>query len=159
MGNSDHHNATSADNNIAHQYQTHPMTGSGLMSSSQQAKPEGLDYSLQRSGEVYSSSHMLSQNRTHIPNQSLDDRRSANSNQVYGSYEHSSQAHPSMNYSTTASSAGPNNNMGASNTLSQMSKVAAANSSSTSNSPPQSTWTPRHLQRVCLLNHNIDLIE
>lgn len=138
MANSDHQNPGS-DSSIAHQYQTHSMT-SGLLSGSQQVKPEGLDYSLQRSsGDIYTS--MMPPARSHIPNQGLGDRRSTNSNQVYGTYDHTTQSHATLNYGTPNAT----NSLGASNALSQMSKAA---NSGASNSPPQSTWTPRHLTRV-----------
>ncbi|RWS10827.1 aryl hydrocarbon receptor nuclear translocator-like isoform X1 [Dinothrombium tinctorium] len=141
----DHQNTASSDGSMGgHQYQTHSMSGSGLLSGSQQPKAEGLDYSLQRSGDVYSS--MMPQTRSHI-NQALEDRRSTSSNQVYGSYDHAStDSHSALSYAAPGStSTAASTSLGASNTLSQINK--AANSTNSSNSPPQNTWTPRHLQR------------
>ncbi|RWS30892.1 aryl hydrocarbon receptor nuclear translocator-like isoform X1 [Leptotrombidium deliense] len=139
----DHQNATSGDGNLgAHQYQAHTLPGSGLLPGSQQPKAEGLDYSLQRTGDVYSS--MMPQTRTHL-NQGLEDRRSTSSNQVYGSYDHAStDSHTALSYATAANTSTASTSL-ASNTLSQINK--AANSTNSSNSPPQNTWTPRHLQR------------
>ncbi|CAG2164382.1 unnamed protein product [Oppiella nova] len=74
----DPQNTANANSNISHQYQTHSMSGVGIISG-QSAKHEGLDYSLQRSAtDVYSS---MMPTRTHIQNQTLTDRRTGGENQ------------------------------------------------------------------------------
>lgn len=135
----DHQNQTSTDANLSHQYQAHPISNVGILPG-QQTKPEGLDYTLQRSGDVYSS--MITTNRTHLQPANIGDRRAPNPGQVYATYDQTSAQSHSLNYGATTS---PASNLGASNTLSQMSKAA---NTAASNSPPQSTWTPRHLTRV-----------
>jgi len=132
---------------MTHQYD--PMTGGPrLLSGAQQPKPEGIDYSLQRSGDVYSS--MIPQNRSHLSNQAMTDRRTTPSaNQVYGSYDPAStQPSQVMNYTpNTNTTTVPPGNIATSNTLSQMSKTA--NSRNTpSPSQPMAGWPPRSLQRV-----------
>jgi len=148
VSSSDHQNPSN-DGSVTHQYQTHAMPGGpGLLSSPQQPKPEGLDYSLQRSGDVYSS--MIPQNRSHLPNQGLTDRRpTPATNQVYGSYDPAStQSSQVMNYTpnTNTTTVQPGN-LATSNTLTQMSKTA--NSRNTpSPSQPMTGWPSRSLQRV-----------
>jgi hypothetical protein len=116
----------------------------------QQTKPEGLDYSLQRASDVYSS--MMPPTRSHLQNQGISDRRATN-NQVYSAYDHSStQPHSAMSYSNSGNNAA---NLAASNTLSQLSKSA---NSAPPNSPPQSTWTPRHLSRPEAYNQGYNQI-
>jgi len=136
----DPQNTANANSNISHQYQTHSMSGVGIISG-QSAKHEGLDYSLQRSAtDVYSS---MMPTRTHIQNQTLNDRRTGGENQVYNTYDPShpsAQTHSALNYPNSGSSA-PNPHS------QQMNKTGT---SGTSTSPPQSTWTPRHLNRVSL---------
>ena len=133
----DPQNTTTADNNLSHQYSTHSMPGVGLISG-QSAKHEGLDYSLQRpGGDVYTS---MMPTRTHLQNQTLNDRRPTGESQVYSTYDPShptAQTHSALNY--------PNSGSTAANQLSQMNKNV---NSGASTSPPQSTWTPRHLTRV-----------
>ncbi|KAI1301497.1 Aryl hydrocarbon receptor nuclear translocator -like protein [Halotydeus destructor] len=136
-----HHGSDVSDHqspeaSVTSQYQSHNMPS---LVSHHQAKPEGLDYSLQRPGDVYSS--MMSQGRSYLPpNQGMPDRRS-NLPQVYPGYDNPAQGH-ALSYGSGSNSSG---SVGTPSTLSQMSKVAA--NTSASSSPPQSTWTPRHLQR------------
>ncbi|XP_054160302.1 aryl hydrocarbon receptor nuclear translocator homolog isoform X2 [Oppia nitens] len=140
----DQQNTVTTDANIGHQYQPHSMTGVGIIPG--QTKHEGLDYSLQRPpNDVYSS--MMS-TRGHIPNQNMNDRRTANDNQVYNAYDPShstAQTHSALNY--------PNSGTNASNSLSQQMNKTGVSGSSTS--PPQSTWTPRHLTRTEAYNQSV----
>jgi len=121
------------------------MSGVGIISG-QSAKHEGLDYSLQRSAtDVYSS---MMPTRTHIQNQTLTDRRTGGENQVYNTYDPShpsAQTHSALNYPNSGSSA-PNPHS------QQMNKTGT---SGTSTSPPQSTWTPRHLNRPEAYNQSV----
>lgn len=138
----DHQNS-SADNSMTHNYQTHSIQGNtGLVSTNQQPKSEGLDYSSQRS-DVYSS--MIQQTRPHLHGQNIanDRRPPPTAGQIYGSYDQS--ANP-MSYTpnSSASSVQPQANMGATNTLSQMNKNS---SSRNSPSPPMTAWAPRPIQR------------
>lgn len=74
---------------MAHHYQTHSLAANqSLISGNQQAKAEGLDYSLQRPGDVYST--MMPQTRAPLHNQAMNEQRRAQ-NQVY-TYDHATQA-------------------------------------------------------------------
>lgn len=129
----------SPDANVASQYQGHSMPS--LVSNHQPKHEGGIDFSLQRPGDVYS---MMPQPRSYLPSQT--DRRGVG--QVYSGYDNSSsQSHLAYSNASTNSSGG----LGASTALSQISK-----SNASSNSPPQSTpWTPRHLQRVTITSINV----
>jgi aryl hydrocarbon receptor nuclear translocator len=120
----------SPDAGVGAQYQSHAMPN--LLPGHQQPKPEGLDYTLQR--DAYS---MMPQARSYLPSQGVPDRRSS-ANQGYSTYDHSAAQAHYLGQANSGSNTGAG--LGASSALSQMSK---ANSS---NSPPQSTWTPRHVQ-------------
>lgn len=79
---------------MAHHYQTHPLApNQPLIPSNQQAKAEGLDYSLQRSGDVYSA--MMPQTRAPLHNQGMSEPRRAQ-NQVYA-YDHTTTQAESYN--------------------------------------------------------------
>ena len=110
------------------QYAPHSMTG--LMAGH---KHEGIDYSSQRSSQGTDMYNMMSQQRSHL----TPDRRSQSAaHSAYTGYEHAA-SHSMAGY---AGSGGSNSSHAVPST--QMSKTS---------SPPQNTWTPRHLQRVSFL--------
>ncbi|XP_076331733.1 aryl hydrocarbon receptor nuclear translocator homolog isoform X2 [Tachypleus tridentatus] len=128
--------AVSSDPSMS-QYPGHSVPPGGLMPS--QGKPEGLDYSMQRSGEVYP---MIP--RAHMQgSQGMQDRRPGSGQPVYGNYDPSSQPHSSMNYPSTSLAGGgiAQTSSGSGGVLSRMGKQSPA----TSGSPPQSVWTHRHV--------------
>lgn len=129
---SEHTNSCDATVLPASQYPSHQMA-SGLIQ--QPPKHEGLDYSLQRSQEMYM---QMSQQRSHIPAQGLNERRPQSNHSSYAGYEHPSPTHVMSGY-------------GSSNQSVQVPLSAAPISKTSSSSPPQNTWTPpRHLQRVSM---------
>uniref|UniRef100_T1JSA3 PAS domain-containing protein n=1 Tax=Tetranychus urticae TaxID=32264 RepID=T1JSA3_TETUR len=84
----DHQNS-SADNSMTNNYQSHSIQGNtDLVSTNQQPKSEGLDFSSQRS-DVYSS--MIQQTRPHLHGRKIanDHRPPPTAGQVYGSYDQS----------------------------------------------------------------------
>lgn len=99
----------------------------------QQPKPEGVDYSLQRQHDVYASMMQRSV-PGHPP---VSDRRSSHS---YTGYEQSSLTGHPIGYNSNTS--------GTPVSSSVTSLKGGINPIPASASPPQSTWTPRHLQRV-----------
>ena len=111
----------------------------GLTGLGQQPKPEGLDYSLQRH-DVYASM-MATQQRA----AGHADRRSSQT-YVTGYEQPTGAGHYSSNSSgTPVSSTG--------------SIKGGMNPIGSAGSPPQSTWTPRHLQRVsCFFPCTLELI-
>jgi len=80
-------------------------------------KHEGVDYSLQRGQDMY----MMSQQRSHLPS---SDRRP--------------QSHSYVGYDTHGMSGYPS---------SQTTPSTISSGQMKTSSPPQNTWTPRHLQR------------
>lgn len=103
---------------------------SSLAGLSQQPKPEGVDYSLQRQHDVYAS--MMQ--RTSAVHSSADRRSSQSYVTGYEQATVSPAVHGYGSNSTPASSSG--------------SLKSGMNTIGSAGSPPQSTWTPRHLQRV-----------
>ncbi|GIY11218.1 aryl hydrocarbon receptor nuclear translocator homolog [Caerostris darwini] len=94
---------SSSGENALNQY-SHAMGPGNLLSS--QSKPEGLDYSLPRSGEVYPSVVP----RSHHPgSQGIQERRPGSGQPVYGTYESSGQQHSGLNYPNTSVGGGAGN--------------------------------------------------
>ncbi|GFS66152.1 aryl hydrocarbon receptor nuclear translocator homolog [Trichonephila clavipes] len=91
---------SSSGENAMNQY-SHTMGPGNLLSS--QSKPEGLDYSLPRSGEVYPSVVP----RSHHPgSQGIQERRPGSGQAVYGNYESSGQQHSGLSYPSTSVGSG-----------------------------------------------------
>ncbi|GFY78432.1 aryl hydrocarbon receptor nuclear translocator homolog [Trichonephila inaurata madagascariensis] len=91
---------SSSGENAMNQY-SHTMGPGNLLSG--QSKPEGLDYSLPRSGEVYPSVVP----RSHHPgSQGIQERRPGSGQAVYGNYESSGQQHSGLNYPSTSVGSG-----------------------------------------------------
>ena len=131
---SDHQNSCDATSTgiSSSQYASHAMTA-GLMQQAQ--KHEGLDYSLQRSQDMYM---QMSQQRSHLQAQGLSERRPQSNHSAYGAYDHPAPAHVMPGYGNS------NQTVQSSLPPPQLSKASSA-------SPPQNTtWTPRHLQRVSI---------
>ncbi|PRD27498.1 UNVERIFIED_CONTAM: tgo [Trichonephila clavipes] len=143
---------SSSGENAMNQY-SHTMGPGNLLSS--QSKPEGLDYSLPRSGEVYPSVVP----RSHHPgSQGIQERRPGSGQAVYGNYESSGQQHSGLSYPSTSVGSGAGS-LGASmaqtppsavvsaggGVLTRISKTSATTSSSSS---PQAVWVQRHLAQT-----------
>ncbi|GFY78433.1 aryl hydrocarbon receptor nuclear translocator homolog [Trichonephila inaurata madagascariensis] len=143
---------SSSGENAMNQY-SHTMGPGNLLSG--QSKPEGLDYSLPRSGEVYPSVVP----RSHHPgSQGIQERRPGSGQAVYGNYESSGQQHSGLNYPSTSVGSGAGS-LGASmaqtppsavvsaggGVLTRISKTSATTSSSSS---PQAVWVQRHLAQT-----------
>ncbi|XP_023218888.1 aryl hydrocarbon receptor nuclear translocator homolog isoform X3 [Centruroides vittatus] len=137
--------SNAGDGNMG-QYPGHNMQPSGILSS--QAKPEGLDYSIPRSGEVYPGVVP----RGHLPgSQGLQERRPGSGQPVYGTYEANTQSHSSLNYPSTSVGGGGTGTIAqtapsaaaTSGVLARISKPSSASTSSAS--PPQGAWNQRHI--------------
>ena len=109
---------------------------SGLTGLGQQPKPEGVDYSLQRQHDVYAS--MM--HRSVAGHSAATDRRSS---QSYTGYEQTAVSGHPIGYNSNSTGTPVSSSVG--------SLKGGMNPIGTSASPPQSTWTPRHLQRVISL--------
>lgn len=135
---------SSSGDNAMNQY-SHGVGPGNLLAS--QTKPEGLDYSLPRSGEVYPSvvprSHHLG------GSQSLQERRPGSGQAVYGSYESSGQQHSGLSYPSTSVGGGAGG-LGASMAQTPPSAVATSEpfgqSYNQMNSPARSPSGPTYTQ-------------
>ncbi|XP_035220110.1 aryl hydrocarbon receptor nuclear translocator homolog isoform X2 [Stegodyphus dumicola] len=132
---------------------SHGMGPGNLLST--QSKPEGLDYSLPRSGEVYPSVVP----RAHHPgSQGIQERRPGSGQTVYGNYESSGQQHSALNYPSTSVGGGAGS-LGASMSQTPPSAVVSASggvltritkpsATTSSSSSPQAVWVQRHLAQA-----------
>ncbi|XP_076355594.1 aryl hydrocarbon receptor nuclear translocator homolog isoform X2 [Tachypleus tridentatus] len=119
------------------QYPGHSLPPAGMMPS--QGKPEGLDYSMQRSGEIYPVIP-----RAHIQSShGLQERRPGSGHTMYGSYDPLQQTHSSMNY-PNASLSGAIVQQPLSSTGGILTRIGKQ-SPATSDSSPQSAWSHRHV--------------